>query len=271
MVFKMKKILLKKRKYEAVFSIGEACACATNLKLNCLRSFSGPFDWCYGANIKERVSYILNDFENFFNQDDLVCVGIDTNNMAYRNNRTFITYNHDFSKDGVFSEEYPTIFQKYQRRTQRMLSYLKSGKPVLLVYQSLPRIKYLNIPELNNEQNIIESVQQLSAKYPNVDLLYIRHNEELKDKEIVYKQPHSNLIIAECFNYVVNRVSIDGNNCNPKNLKCIYSYIRVKNMIKNKFFINKKDIPKKIKRIFYYHNTHRQYIRILCFKIRRKG
>lgn len=267
----MNKNNIKKRKYEAIFSLGEACSCATNLKLNYLRRFSGPFDWCYGANLPLRLSYVLEDFKDFFNQEDFICAGIATNNMAYRNKRTTITYNHDFSKEGEFSEEYPMIFQKYQRRTQRMLSYLKSGKPVLLVYQSLPQIQNIKTLGLRDEKSIIECAQQLSIKYPNADLLYVRHNEELKDKEIAYKQPLSNLIIADCFNYRKEHISPDGNNCNPQNLKCLYSYVRVKDMLKNKYFIDKKDILKKIKRVFYYHNIHRQYIRILCFKIKRKN
>ena len=98
---------------------------------------------------------------------------------------------------------------------------------------------------LNDEKSIVECAQHLSAKYPNVDLLYIRHNEELKDKEIAYKQPLSNLIIADCFNYRKEHISPDGNNCNPKNLKCLYSCVRVKDMLKNKYFIDKKDILKK--------------------------
>lgn len=51
------------KKYDCIFSIGEACLYAGILAKLELRNFSSPFDWLYGATLEERIQIFLNDPE----------------------------------------------------------------------------------------------------------------------------------------------------------------------------------------------------------------
>lgn len=49
---------MRKRKYDLIFSLGEACFMASALRKNKLRFFACPFDWMYGSNFKGRCKIL---------------------------------------------------------------------------------------------------------------------------------------------------------------------------------------------------------------------
>jgi glycosyltransferase involved in cell wall biosynthesis len=163
----------KLRRYDTVISVGAACFVPAALKSLELRDFSGPFDWMFGSDVITRLNIIYNEFENYFNIDDFeyVAENPDNGKSTYRNNRTGIVYNHDF-EPGDFTESFPPVAEKYERRISRMMSYLKSNKKVLLVFAELG--------QTGNRDQIINIVEKINNKFSaNIDFLYINHNPNI--------------------------------------------------------------------------------------------
>ena len=121
---------MKKKKYDLVFSLGEACFIAIALRKNNIRLFSGPFDWMYGSTFQKRCRILIEKFENFLNKEDLIFSYYREFNkmMAYYNKRTDITLNHDFHSSLPFDYEYPIVKNKYERRTKRLLNKIANSK-----------------------------------------------------------------------------------------------------------------------------------------------
>ena len=109
-------IMVKTNKYDVVFSLGEACLCATILKNLGLRHFSSPFDWLYGSDFQRRVDLLCNDFIGFLNKEDLKLIGKRENPEpcdVYYNQSTDITLNHDFPINGNLDVSFPKVKVKY--------------------------------------------------------------------------------------------------------------------------------------------------------------
>ena len=49
---------MKRKKYDLIFSLGEACLTATFLKKLSLRAMSTPFDWIAGGTFEKRVDFL---------------------------------------------------------------------------------------------------------------------------------------------------------------------------------------------------------------------
>ena len=78
-------------------SLGTACFMAEGLKKMGLRQYSFPFDWIYGSTPDRRLNIVLQDFQNFFNKEDLCYVGkYNQKKCVYKNKRTELVFNHDF-------------------------------------------------------------------------------------------------------------------------------------------------------------------------------
>lgn len=228
------------KEYNYIFSLGEACLCASGLRILGLRSFSGPFDWVFGATITERIDLIINDFNGFFEKEDLIFDSQRKDqkpNDIYYNKRTKITFNHDFPLDGSFDSSYLKIKDKYNRRTSRILSILKSKKPTLIVFMELPNN---SINGINNDAELVELSNKLQNKFnnKNIDILYIKHDEQMKDGEVEVRQINENISIGSCFNE--NRENGDPLNIN--NVKLLFKNIAVKNQKLNKikYYIKKR-------------------------------
>ena len=188
----------KKKKYDLIFPFGEACFTAAVMSRIHIRTQSNPFDWVYGANFEERLDIILNKFENFFNKEDLEFYQIAGKCDAYHNKRTDLYFNHDFPHGVNFEEYYPTVAQKYERRIKRALDIFNEGKKILLLYIDTPETKR----GLINFEKLKDLIPKLHNVYPNAhfDLLYIKHNPDLKRKEIIYEKINENITIAWCNN-----------------------------------------------------------------------
>lgn len=191
----------KRKTYDVIFSLGEACFVATILK-NCgLRKFSSPFDWMFGATFAERFRIFLDDFAHFTDKEDFQAAGQRTDphpQDIYYNKRTGITFNHDFPMNGSLDNDYPAVAEKYARRINRLIKEIKQARKVLIVYMDIPETQR----GAKDNAEIAEMVELAGKKYPDtrIDILYIRHNENMKDKEFSISQYNDNIILAECFN-----------------------------------------------------------------------
>lgn len=220
-----------------------------------LRNFSGPFDWLFGATITERVDLIISEFNNYFNKEDLIFNGqrIDRKpNDIYYNKRTKITFNHDFPLNSLLNTVYPKIKEKYNRRTSRIISILKSKKPTLIVFIELPN-ETTNGIKTSEELNELLTKLQIKFSNNNIDILYIKHDEEMKDGEFTINKINKNITIGSCFNK--NRKN--NSPMNVDNVKVFFKDIKYANQKINKIknyifnFLNFKKKFRKIFNIFY--------------------
>ncbi len=217
--FKKKLILSKKlnfmQQYDLIFSLGEACFCATFLKLTNLRKCSCPFDWMYGASFFERLKILDNKFENFLNIEDLEYIDKRLKPEPcniYKNNKNNLVFNHDFKINTPLEQSFPQVKQKYDRRIKRLLKELnKKQNNVLIVYIKLPE----NDVEVLDEDLII-GIEKLNSTYNSqIDLIYIEHDEQMVDEEYHYRKISKNITKINLYNKTRGNDEIKGNfnNC----------------------------------------------------------
>ena len=132
-----------KKKYDLALAMGYACSCAQALRAAGLEFASFPFDWAGPVGPKSLpgfVETICNDFENWFEKEDLMLTQQDdlknweTSEVdVYLNRRTGYIFLHDFAKGSDFDKVYDEVAEKYRRRIARLYELLRSAKRVLLV------------------------------------------------------------------------------------------------------------------------------------------
>lgn len=230
---------LKRRRYNYVVSIGEACFCATSLASNGLRQSSGPFDWCIQGSFKSRIDIILSGFNNFLNKEDLVLIGRRDNPEPcdiYQNKKNNIIFNHDFPLGQSLEESYDAVFEKYKRRIQRFFKSLYKSKRALLVYMELPT----TLDGVKSIKEIFEASDKLNAHFPNttVDILYLRHDAQLEDTQVKYEVLENNVILGNLF--IAKRNTNDPNSVNKENISKALSFVdcdrKYTTLLKRKFF-----------------------------------
>jgi len=219
----MKQILdIFKNKYNCVFSLGSACYSAELLAKAKLRVFSSPFDWLSGGTLEEKCELICNNFSSFFNIEDLEKTGereYPENCDIYNNNRNGIFFNHDFPKGEELSKNYQKVKNKYDSRISRLNEKLSTSQNSLIVYMELFDER------INNDDEIISLIEGINEKFnkKTIDILYIKHNKEMKDKEFKISQISKNAYVAELFNK-----QRDGDDSgNYKNCKKLLSKIKI--------------------------------------------
>ena len=259
-----------RKKYDIVFSIGEACLCAGILSKLELRTFSSPFDWVSGAVLEERIQILLNDFANFLNQEDLEKTG--QRDMPepwdiYLNHRNQITFNHDFPLNGSLEKDYPEVKAKYDHRIKKLFSEIEASKNVLMVYMELPTTEHkLARSTLQELVNLVNE----KFKDTKIDLLYIAHDENMPEGKGECEQVSDNLFIGKCFNR--KRESDKDYNGNLKNAKLVLEGISCKKKLLDWCLYKLFKALKKIGKIFYVKKLkHGEvYKRILGIKIKCK-
>lgn len=167
------------KRYDFIFSIGQACSCTENLRKANLQVMSYPFDWLYGTSIKERVDLLVSDFKGWFEKNDFVfdCYKDGSRFNVYRNTHTKLIFNHDFPKDDDFDTGYVKVAAKYERRVARLLEKIESSRRVLSVYVEQPYTR-----EYTSDEELMHLKAKLDARFGEgkVELLYIHHGESLK-------------------------------------------------------------------------------------------
>lgn len=259
-----------KVKYDCVFSLGEVCFCANYLRAMRLRKFSAPFDWVAGAGFEERMNFLLNDFQDFFNKEDLVYHGrreYPEPCDIYYNRRTHIVFNHDFPLFKPFDEAFPKVQERYSHRIKKLYERLNKAKLALVVYMEQAETK----SGITSDEELSVLMEKLNQKFPNthIDLMYIRHNEEMPDDEYSMKRIDANVITAECFDRTrAERTTAIGN---YHNIRQLFKNIRCKDNIFNSCAYRLYYLAKNIRKMIYRHKIKNgeEYIRILGIKVYR--
>ena len=189
--------------YDLVFAIGSACPTTWILSNFGLRTFSNPFDWSAGHTPRsfyelpntwrdtrfiEKVTALCNDFENFFNYEDLtlwcshsVC---DTaqEHQKILNTRTNIHYMHIFPMNESWERYFPIAHEKIMQRGRKLISQIDQSRRVLIVWAH-------RITEHNNvldapvdDDNIRRAVEMLEHRWPNCefDIVFFEHDGTLQ-------------------------------------------------------------------------------------------
>lgn len=216
------------QKYSVMFSFGYACSTAMFLDNQGLRKFSGPFDWIAGTSFQDRCNLFLNKFENFIKKEDLVPTGEIKGGFEhrklYRNISNGILHVHDFNVDKNFDDEYPLVEEKYNRRIKRLLDKIEKSEKTLLVYMEYQE----NNNALASDEEIINFINQANEKYSpsKIDMLYIRHNENMSDGEFTIEKLNDNVFIAQCYNKIRGAEGITTGK--EKNVRRILQFFRLK-------------------------------------------
>lgn len=216
------------QKYGVIFSFGYACSTAMFLDNQFLRKFSCPFDWIAGTSFKERCNIFLNKFSNFIRKEDLTPTGEIKGGFEhrklYRNISNGILHVHDFNVDKNFDDEYPLVEEKYNRRIKRLLDKIEKSEKTLLVYMEYQE----NDNALASDEEIINFINQANEKYSpsKIDMLYIRHNENMSDGEFTIEKLNDNVFIAQCYNKIRGAEGITTGK--EKNVRRILQFFRLK-------------------------------------------
>ena len=179
--------MLFNKKYDLVFSLGQACACTQTLRKFKLQFYSYPLDWLYGLNITERADILVNNYKDLLNYEDIEVTERNNNSNTNPcavcfNKRNNIYFNHDFPLGKPAEETYPVIKEKYDRRIKRHLEQIEKSKKVLAVYLQAP-----NNRNEADDKTLIEVHSMLEKRFPKQEftLLYLFCDHEKKDYELI--------------------------------------------------------------------------------------
>lgn len=242
----------KKKKYDLIFGIGEACSCSSTLRSANLQVRSYPFDWLFGSTFIDRVKILVNNFENLIRLEDIVCTG--NNGIPhhlcdiYTNTANGLGFNHDFLSGCNPADEIDEVVEKYRRRGERLIKSAESAKRILAVWIDSPGSNW----KKKNDDDFIEGIKILQQRFPDakVDLLvieweigreyknktYRRLNEFIEKYSFDYQFHHKKKQVAD---FVVDEKMLH------KILKSYELNLTLKEKIENYFF--NKDVPPFIK------------------------
>lgn len=172
-----------RKEYDFIFSIGEDCSCTQALRSSNLQYASYPLDWLFGSDFNGRIDILVSNFNKFIEFSDLQLSYSERSIScdAYYNNSNKITFNHDFPTGIPLEESYPEVFEKYQRRINRLLTNIQNADSILVVYIETP-----NNENHTSDKDILYGYKKIQQKYPNkkIDLLYIMNDMALSPKDI---------------------------------------------------------------------------------------
>jgi phage regulator Rha-like protein len=218
---------LAQKAYDFVFSLGEACLGASNLKASLLREYSCPFDWVYCASFEQRIAILLNDFNGYLEKDKLE-LRQNIQNIPpkwFINKENGIQFHHDFPPENFnWDNYYFFVKEKYDRRINRLLKILNTNKlDVLCVYIQL------RITKISNDE-IISLHNKLKQKFrANIDMLFIRYEPSFRMDELALENLSENIYIAK-----LNNKSINEWNGNDRMLSLLLDNINTKKLLQIK-------------------------------------
>lgn len=186
-----------KQEYDFIFSLGEACLCASALQNLNLRQASYPLDWLYGGDIETRTQLLISNFKDFINKEDLELVGKRENPIPcdiYRNKQNNIVFNHDFPLNGSIDNDYYSIKEKYDRRINRLYSKIASANKILAVYIESPATK-------SKPKKIKPLIKQC----------YKTIQEKFPDKEFYLLYLNNAVKFYKIFPFLISKTKLDKN------------------------------------------------------------
>lgn len=184
-----------KKKYDFIIPIGWGCLNAYNLRKNKLQRESLPFDWIWIPDIYLVTKLLSSRFQNFLKKDNLQFIKPNGDADIYRDVSNRVEYWHDFMIGEDFDKAYEKVYQKYQRRINRMFYHINRSKKVLWVrYLRIFPDKQKTDSDFMFEQQIatyedtIQEFASLQKLYPNkkFDLLLI----------YTYDKPHETKVYS---------------------------------------------------------------------------
>ncbi|MBQ8635879.1 hypothetical protein IJ425_06985 [bacterium] len=173
---------VKVKKFDLIFSLGAACPCSETLRRNYLQVCSFPLDWVAGSTFSNQIDFLLNNFERYFEKEDLEFVSDDNGSFdsrcnVYKNNFNQLIFNHDLIHDIDFNKAYTIAKEKYDRRIARLYEKINEAKDILIVY--------IQAPHTNSQPdnpNLEETINKINSKYPdkNFNILYLVYDSSMQ-------------------------------------------------------------------------------------------
>lgn len=161
------------KEYDLIVSLGASCACTMALRDVGLQQGSWPLDWAASPGLVRAVETIENDFEHWFDCEDLELWDVRLQEggvqRVYRNRRTGFGFPHEFTNASPIEKSYAVEREKYLRRIDRFYRCVSSQKKVLAVYLEVAT-------RLRQPDGTLKDVRgRLERKFPGVDfdLVYI--------------------------------------------------------------------------------------------------
>ena len=183
-------MFLRKKSYDLIFGLGEACSCSSSLRSSNLQFRSFPFDWIFGSTFVERAKILCGDFSQFIHRDALEKRG---NNGVqahlcdiYFDTVNGLGFNHDFPADCDLDEYFDKVFLKYHRRAERLLRFAKKSSKILVVWVDSPGSNW----KKKSDKDFVLGLELLQKKFPNaqVDLLIFAWEQGLPFKKRTYQK-----------------------------------------------------------------------------------
>lgn len=126
-----------KGNYDAIFSLGDLCLTAIQLRENNLRPFSGVLDWVASPSLGTVNRLLQNRFSNFLDPSNLKPIKyVSQWDLFVLDEVNNIGFNHDFKTDKntlTHLGGYPEVKEKYDRRIQRFLEKMSTSQRILFV------------------------------------------------------------------------------------------------------------------------------------------
>ena len=172
----------KTKKYDLIFSLGEACFCSLALRGINIQQASFPFDWIAGCSFTERCNILMNNFDRFFEKDDLEYIDVapQGKSNAYYNKYNTLTFNHDFPINLSFDDAYKLSKEKYDRRIKRLYKNINDAKSVLIVYMELPSTNHKEF----SDEILLESFNSLRNHFgEKINVLYLKNSSTEKSTQ----------------------------------------------------------------------------------------
>ncbi|MBA2873400.1 DUF1796 family putative cysteine peptidase [Thermaerobacillus caldiproteolyticus] len=123
--------------YDSVFSLGDLCLTAIQLKKNNLRPFSGVLDWMASPSLSNVNRLLRNRFAGFMDLPNLRIIGYATDQLICVSDDAYqIVSNHDFEvgKNTLsYLGGYPEVKEKFDRRIRRFLEKMETSQRILFV------------------------------------------------------------------------------------------------------------------------------------------
>lgn len=169
------------KKYDFIFSIGAACSSTQALRSAGLQYSSYPLDWLIGGDFLSRIDILTSEFKGFIEKSDLSFVTEKINHDTYFNNKTQITFHHDFPTGIPFNVSYPIVYEKYQRRINRLLTKIKKANSILIVFIESPARD-----DKTPNEKLLLGLKKLKEKYPHkeIDILYFTIDINMKPQKL---------------------------------------------------------------------------------------
>lgn len=124
--------------------IGFSCYCSMILRMIGLQTQSLPFDYSASElddnkdkDLSLRIKYILNDFDKFLDESDLIQTSrasVDGVNMFVINRRTKLHYVHDFPINKDFHSSYIQFYQKMMHKIDNFQQGINCADSVYFIW-----------------------------------------------------------------------------------------------------------------------------------------